>query len=244
MIVGSEPAPALVRARAVTRALSVAGALTVAATFTSALVPRRLYRPIRPLVDALDLAQEANVGTWFSAAILLLCSALLFLVGLARKQRGLPDAPRWLLLAGVFVLLSADEVGGLHEQLSGALRRRYEPTGLLYHAWVVPGAAFVAAVGASCYRILDRLTAVNRRLFLLAGLLYVGGGLGFEMLGGFLATTGGAGRRPVPWVGFLEESLELSGAILFTHTLLRHAALERATLAFLEGGGSRGLPRT
>ena len=51
----------------------------------------------------------------------------------------------------IFVALSLDEAASIHERALVPLRRALSPTGVLTFAWVIPGALFVALVGAALY---------------------------------------------------------------------------------------------
>ena len=71
----------------------------------------------------LDLLRENNLATWWSSMVLLLIAILCAVAWRADprpREDGGPVLPlAWLFLAGVFALLSLDEVGSLHERLSG-----------------------------------------------------------------------------------------------------------------------------
>jgi hypothetical protein len=56
------------------------------------------------------------------------------------------------------------------------------PGGAIAFFWVVPGTAFVFIVLLAYLRFLAHLPQTTRRLFLLAGALFVLGSLGLEML--------------------------------------------------------------
>jgi hypothetical protein len=188
----------------------------------------------RWLVRELDFNAEGNLGAWFQSTLLLTCAALIAGVALDAWRTNRALGRRWAILGLLFALLAGDEVAGLHEQLSGILRRRFEPTGLLYHAWVVPGMALVLATGAFVVPLLRSMGTRLRRLALAAAVLYVGGALGLEMLGGFLATRG------LPWRSFanpamvLEECLEFVGCVVFIHALAALLAARQARFGFLD----------
>jgi hypothetical protein len=65
----------------------------------------------------LDLSHENDVAAWFSGMLLLL-AALHALDGFRRLQStDVKSAIAWLLIAAMLVVLSADEVGSLHERI-------------------------------------------------------------------------------------------------------------------------------
>ena len=56
-----------------------------------------------------DLGHEPSVPAWFSSGLLLLDSAMLVLIGWAKKLRNEPFVWHWLVLGIVFLGLSVDE---------------------------------------------------------------------------------------------------------------------------------------
>ena len=71
----------------------------------------------------LDLLRENNLATWWSSMVLLataiLCAVAWHADPRPRDEGGTVLPLGWLFLVGVFGLLSLDEVGSLHERLSG-----------------------------------------------------------------------------------------------------------------------------
>ena len=98
------------------------------------------------LVPLFDLSREANVPTWLSSALLLLCSVALTVVGIRLRAAGVAGARWWLVLATVFCLASLDETANLHELLSRQARREFQPG--FGQLWVLvlgpPALAFMA----------------------------------------------------------------------------------------------------
>ena len=67
--------------------------------------------------------------------------------------------------------MSLDEAIEIHEHLGGLVEGR----GLLFFSWVIPAFVVVGALGLAFSRFLARLEPIDRRRFVLAGALYVGG---------------------------------------------------------------------
>jgi len=171
------------------------------------------------LVRLFDLDREGNVPAWFSSCALLLCSALLAAAARVARLDGAPFARHWAWLAVIFLAMSIDEAASIHELLIRPLRGVLPSWGVLHFGWVVPGAVFVAAVGLAYWRFIWRLSPSTRRLFVLAGALYVGGALGLELLGGWLVTTHGwTLAEALEAVG--EAALEMAGLVVFIHALM------------------------
>ncbi len=92
-------------------------------------------------------------------------------------------------------------------------------TGYLYYSWVILGGFFVVAVGLSYLRFLAHLPAVTRRLFLVAGSLYVGGVLGVEMMGAHWDSLYGQANLGYAMIVAVEEMLEMAGIVVFLYAL-------------------------
>jgi len=162
-----------------------------------------------------DLDQERNLPTWFSS--LLLASAAGLFALHARRDR--TRRTGWAGLAAIFAILSLDEFGSLHEELGQDL----DLSGPLLFAWVVPGALAVVALGLVYLPFLIRLPAPTRARIVLAGTLYVGGALGFEMLNAAVVSARGSDTGIL--VGLVtqgEETLEMLGATVLVFALLAH----------------------
>ncbi len=178
-----------------------------------------------------NLNNENNIPTWYSSSALLLCAALLGLIGLQSKQVGECYAIHWLVLSFVFLCLSVDEAASLHEMVGTRVTEAFRPKGhfylggFLYYGWVIPGMLFVLIVGLSFGRFLLHLSMPIRRLFLLAGFVYVGGALGVEMLESYAFYM----SRDITAFHSLilitiEEGMEMLGILIFLYALCSYMA--------------------
>lgn len=173
-------------------------------------------------VRQFDLDREGNVPTWFQSGLFLIAASLLAAIARVRRQERAPYAWHWAALALIFVGLSADEAASLHEMAVKPLRTLLHARGLLHFTWVVPGAAFVLAVGLAYLRFLLHLPALTRRRFVVAGGLFVGGALGMELAGGWAADFAGQESLLYAAMATIEETLEMAGLVVFVHALLCH----------------------
>ena len=134
------------------------------------------------LVRLFRLGSEDNVPTWVSALLLLLASLLIALVALQHKTHKLPMRLRWKFLAGIFLFLSIDEAGAIHDLVYLNLAQRFgSPEGLFHYTWVIPYGILCVFFLVAYLPLLAYLPARTRRLFVVAGLVYVGAALGLEM---------------------------------------------------------------
>jgi hypothetical protein len=164
--------------------------------------------------------EEGNLATWYASVLLLTCAALLGAI--AWRAAGSRYRRHWAGLAGLLVLMSADEAAQMHEMLIAPLRAAWHTGGVFHFAWVIPGMAFVACVLAACVGFLRDLPPRTRRLFLAAAAVYLGGALGVEMAGGFYASRWGSATFAYGMLTSLEEALELAGAVLLAYGLADH----------------------
>jgi len=127
-----------------------------------------------------------------------------------------------LQYALMFLGLSVDEATGVHEVAIEPLRDGLGLSGFLYFGWVIPGMALVALVGLAYLPFLFAQPGRTRLVFFLAGLLYVGGALGMELVGGKMLTLYGEESLAYRVAFSTEETMEILGATLFVAGLLGH----------------------
>ena len=166
-----------------------------------------------------NLNGENNVASWFSASALLVCSELLFVIGVTRKRVGDRFAANWLGLSAGFLYLSVDEAASLHEMTIVPLRTALDLTGYLYFAWVIPGAIITLILALTYLPFLYHLPVRIRRLAVVAGALYVGGAIGVEMLGSRYYSLYGTESFQYSLLVAVEEGLEMFGVVVFIYAL-------------------------
>jgi hypothetical protein len=176
------------------------------------------------LVRKFDLDREMNVPSWFSSALLFLAALLLMCVGGLTRREGDRFSRHWTILGWTFLLLSLDETAGLHGLLSQPLRRSLDLSGMLHYAWVVPVGLAVLAFAAAYLRFLWNLPPRIRLHIAAAGIIYVSGALGGELVEGILTTTRGI-DLVFALSTVVEETLEMAGLLVFVQALLRFIAL-------------------
>jgi hypothetical protein len=196
-----------------------------------------------------DVGEERSIPTWFNSILFLLCSILVAVVTVAKKQRDDRYTLHWGVLSIILLLLSLDEVASIHEAIGAQLERLvhnitgFDPGGAISYFWVVPGAVFVFVVLLAYLRFLAHLPQTTRRLFLFAGALFVLGALGVEMLtaqvmsssgsiadwvassSGGIVDRGSASSIPTILKGLqtsVEEMFEMLGLTAFIYALLAY----------------------
>jgi hypothetical protein len=175
---------------------------------------------------------EANIPSWYSASLLLLCSLLLAAIAFAHKHHRLGHSVHWLVLSLIFAFLSLDETAQLHELSISPLRRMFDATGFFYYAWIIPAGLCVALFVAGYLSFLAKLPARTRRLFLLAGAIFVGAAIGVEAVSGMQASLQGEDNLTYHLIITVEELLEMTGIVVFIYALLDYMGRQFTTVGF------------
>jgi hypothetical protein len=172
------------------------------------------------LASLFHLDRESNIPTLFSSCLLLLNAALLGLFAYLERLSGASYRP-WVLLALIFCFLSVDETARIHERLGVPVGVALDTSGIFSFAWTIPYGILTALLAAIYLPIIWPLERRLRYLLLLSGGLYVGGAVGFEMIGSALWDS--FQSYETVWYAIsvtCEESLEMAGLILFMYTLM------------------------
>lgn len=179
---------------------------------------------------------EYNFPSYFSTINLFISSGLLYYIAKVEKSKG--DSiyhKHWLYLSYIFAFLALDELLMFHEIMIKPVRYflsnsvEMENLGILYHAWVVPYLIFAIAVGLYYFKFVFSLPKRIMLNFIIAGVIFVTGAVGLEMVEGKLAEMAG-GENYSNSIYYtlcvaLEESMEMFGIILFIRTLLEYIAM-------------------
>jgi len=173
-----------------------------------------------------DVNAEANVPTWFTVALLVLAAGAAAAAGLV-ASRSAPRAARFFLaLAVVLLLLSLDELAGLHERL-GALGAAVTSGSALHFAWVVPGAALAGLLLVALLVGGRSVPRTVRRQLAVALAIYLTGALLVEAVSGQVLVARGD-RAAYLLVTGVEELLEMLGVLLVLRAVLGSVRAQRA----------------
>ena len=211
--------------RSIALGLSIAAAFLIVASLGGQLIKYvGGHDTVYGLVTLFNVDEEGNAPAWFSSSMLLVSAFLLALIGKLARSSASPDARYWTLLATVFLFMAVDEAAELHEMLARPTREilGFQPSGLLFFSWVIPGMAIAAAVGLYFIRFLLRLPPETRRLFITAAALYLGGALGIELIGSNYHHIHGGENLTYSLIATVEEAMEMAGVIVFIHAMLRY----------------------
>lgn len=172
-----------------------------------------------------SVGREKSIPTWYASITLFFCAVLLALITFHKRKEQGPFTRHWGFLAILFLFFSIDEVATIHEMATIPFREAFNTTGLLYFAWVIPGAALVVLVFVSYYKFLQHLDNQIRVLFIVSGAVFVSGALGVESISAAFYEAYRAGS--ISNLAFerltdIEELLEMTGVLLFIYTLLTY----------------------
>lgn len=194
------------------------------------------YLPDYPLRDLLaqsfDLDSEVNIPAFYSMLSLIVCSILLGLTAYVKLIRGDRFVRQWTALAVLFLALAVDEMIQFHERMTEPVRSALNASGLLHYAWVIPGAGFVLGCLLFFWRFLMALPVRTRMLFFFAGIVFISGALGVELIGGFYAASHSKRDMMYSAIVSIEEALEMLGVVVFINALLRHISSAMRGLSF------------
>ncbi len=145
-----------------------------------------------------DLDEENNLPTWFSHFLLLNNAFVLCIIAsnLAQEKRYY-----WWALAIGFLVLSIDEVAGLHETFHSAIDFN----------WAIPAGILVAITGTIFIPFLRSLDRRLATIYLTSGVIFISGALIIELLSEDMRTK----SLEYALATALEESMEMAGALIF-----------------------------
>ncbi len=175
---------------------------------------------LRGLVRLFNIDEEHNIPTYYSSMVLLVCSGLALALAAADKKAGGRDHRYWGGMSGLLFLTSVDEFAQLHEYVNGIIRGPSGADRPFYESWVLPYAVLVLIMALLYIRFVLRLPSDTRRLMVLAGAMYVGGSLGFELIGGlYLHTHGWNMGLAYDLLTTGEEALEMGAGTVLVYAL-------------------------
>jgi hypothetical protein len=178
------------------------------------------------LVYMFSVGADGNFPTYYSSFALLFAGLLLALISYMVSKMGRVHAGYWLGLGGVFCFLALDEMLELHERLIEPVRNLTHASGLLYYAWVIPYAVALLVLGLVYLRFMFNLPRRTAVWFILSGAVYVGGAVGFEMLGGLFFESYGSNTPGYVVLQTIEEAMEMIGIVMFIYALTDYICRE------------------
>lgn len=202
---------------AVIALLLVAGLLAVylksVAGFNSAL----------GFVPLFHLDLEYNIPSLYSAVGILTNGLILFYIARIATSVGNTDAKYWKAMGWVFVYLSVDELASIHEHLDSIVMHFFGES--VKHSgspfWVLPIMVLLVLLGLYFIRFYLRLPLETKIHFCIAGVVYISGAVGVEILGNPQDEQSLSGLARALY-STLEETMEMVGMVLFLRAQLSY----------------------
>jgi len=168
---------------------------------------------------------EENVPSFFSTLLLALASGVLFLVAFLKRRDKDRYAAEWMILALGFLAMSFDEMAAVHERLIEPMRELLGDgqLGIFYFAWVIPMGLLVLILGVLLFGFWWNLPLRTKIGFFVAGSIFLGGSLGFELLESVQTEKFGMDTPAYVAMVTIEEAMEMVGIAFFVKTLIIYA---------------------
>jgi ABC-type multidrug transport system fused ATPase/permease subunit len=184
------------------------------------------YTRVINLIPLFDFDLEFNVPALYSATAIFFCAALLWFIASdeQKKQSSTRQVIFWKILSLVFIFLGIDELIAVHEYFSlistaliGGLSQKTSNK-----LWVIPYCLAFLPLVLFLARSFMNLPVPTRRSFIVAGIVFVVGAVGMEVISGVYASLG-SGRNFIYGLLYTaEELLEMVGIVLFIRALISH----------------------
>ena len=181
-----------------------------------------------PSAAAFNVDKEGNIPALYSALAILSCAYLLWVIGRVEREASGRFSRQWTLMSIIFLGLACDEFLAFHEGLND----NADLSSLTPFSWVAFGMGFVFMFTIIFFRMVVQLPSPIRRLFILAGLIYLSGAIGMETVAGhFVVPVWGDQGMKYVFCAATEEFLEMIGIVLFMYALLTYLVQGRREIA-------------
>ena len=182
------------------------------------------------LVALFSLEEETNVPSFWSSFLWLIAALTAGATAYLSRNAARRDWPHWTGLAAIFYLFAMDETIQFHERLGGLFAKLLRlqglhASGILYYVWIVPALLFAGVVFFAYARFLLKLPRGVMLLFVAAGVIFITGSVGFELLEGPIDEAGGYMNLLYTTYVTCEEAFEMAGVCLLILGLMRYAAI-------------------
>lgn len=178
----------------------------------------------RGLIPMMDVDRESSVPSIFSVQLLFIAALLFMLISMLKHLSQDKFRWHWTGLAAGFTFMTFDEGASIHELLTMPIRN-IAGEGLpsfLTFAWVIPIGILVIFLAFVYIKFILALPKETRRMIIISAMLYLGGALGVEMIGGSYAHSQTIHNLPYNIMVTIEEMLEMAGTIFLILTLANY----------------------
>jgi hypothetical protein len=199
------------------------------------------YDYLKGLVPLFHLNEEYNVPTFFSALLFLFAALILAAIAVLGSNTRAPYVVQWQVLCIGFVYFAYDELFEIHEYFEileklhqfGALLNGSDPANLDF-GWVIPYTVVLISLLVFFWKFVSSLPANTRTGFMISAGIFFGAAIGIDQIGERYAELHGSNFTH-EIISTIEESLELTGVIVFIWTLLKYFENEYVQLCIRTG---------
>ncbi len=184
-----------------------------------------INNPIFKTIESfLHFNGEANFPAWLSSLVLLISSVLLGVIFYLKKQSKNPFYRHWKWLAIIFLILTIDETAQIHESFSRIFSSKLPDSYWFFDSkfsFFLIGVPLALVLGFVFLKFLLHLPKKTKRLFIIAGAIFLGGALGLELFSNYLHHI----HTHYFWFRMtqsMEEVFELFGIVIFNYALFLH----------------------
>jgi len=178
---------------------------------------------IAELCYIFNLDEEHNIPAVYSFFQLLAAAFLLAMIAMHASKTKDRLRGYWWLMTILFFYIAFDELESFHERVSLWLHQYFHTTGFFYFAWVAPAVIILLVLGIILLQFLRNLPIACRKRFLVAGIVYITGAVGGDIVAGKYITMHGSGLGwPYVVEYHVEETMELLAIAYFIYALLLH----------------------
>jgi hypothetical protein len=204
--------------------LKIVGTLLLAALFCLFLIFGLKLENGLGFVPLFDINGEYNIPALYSACAIWFSAALLFFIHKQEIKAGTPKAYYWRHFAYLFIFLGIDELASIHEIFGRFAPMIWERFPSLYisRKWIIPFTPVVLAMAVYFFRFFLLLSKQNKIRFAAAGVVFLSGAVGIEILGEWFANKYNMPRIFRGFSAIAEEGCEMIGIVLFIRGLLMH----------------------
>lgn len=167
-----------------------------------------------------NLDREYNLPAFYQFFALLFSSALLGAIAYVKKKKQDKYFINWLAMSIIFVYLASDEIGKIHERFSMPINKILNLSDYFYYAWVVAAVPLVLLFLFFNLKLLLSLKPVIRFQLLAAGMIFVSGAIGFELLESHLVYIDEEKSPLFFTLVTFEEFFEMFGIVMFIDVLI------------------------
>ena len=171
-----------------------------------------------------DMDQEVSLPTWFAQSLLVLNAVAAGVIAWTHKQKNKAWGA-WAAIAVLIALLSADESASIHEMLTKPVTELLgiESGVAFVTAWAIPITIIFLVIALFFAKFYWNLPRKYQMIFAGAVILFFAGAIGMEWFSAHYvyANDFTYDQRYMLYAG-IEETLEMSGAILALYGLLSY----------------------